>query len=223
TDDGVPNLSDSETITVTVGEANVAPAVPPDDVTPPPPPPPSVPGPPPVFEVVPPPPVELTVEDIPTSIAEEDARPAGASASASRKGDVILALDDFEPGIETPQREPVTRMLVTMGWVSVAAVKSLSLPVLFLLILGLTVATVGNVTLFPLIGRSRRRAGTVIRFDDRSEYGFILSDDNRSEVFVHARTLRRRARGLATGHRVSYRIVKGSHRDFALGVRRIAS
>jgi cold shock CspA family protein len=142
-------------------------------------------------------------------------------AAAARKEEVVEALGDFEVAAVASDGGSVVRTLVVMGGVTSAAVRSLGTPFLMLAALGLMVAAVGNVSIFPLLGRSRRMKGTVARFDQQSKYGFILADDRVTEVFVHGQTLRRRARVLLPGQRVSFRVIKGSHRDFALAVRKI--
>jgi cold shock CspA family protein len=147
--------------------------------------------------------------------------PEGAAASSARKQGVVDAVGDFDVAVVQQADGTVVRTLVVMGGVATAAVRSLGMPLFLLIALGLMVATMGNISIFPLLRRSRRMTGTVARFDRESGYGFILSDTGDSEVFVHGQTLRRRVHDLHPGERVSFRVIRGSHRDFALAVRRI--
>ena len=121
--------------------------------------------------------------------------------------------------VEDPiESATVVRTFVVMGSVATKAVRSMGAPILLFVALGLAVATVGNVTVFPLLGRTRRLTGVVSRFDDESGHGFVVGDADGKTVFVHGETLRRRYRRLNPGQRVSYRLIKGSRRDFAVSL-----
>ncbi len=215
-------LSTSDvSFTITVNEI----VEPPPPVTPPPTPPPVEPPPP-----IEPPPVEPPAPPAepvppPDPVPEPEIAPieppSAVVTASARKEAVVEALSGFEAAQADTSERSIARTLVTMSGVTVAAVSSLGMPFFLLVGLGLMVATIGNVSIFPLIGRSRRRQGTVARFNSKTGYGFIVADNDSAEVFVHGESLRRRVQELAPGQRVSYCVIKGSHRDFALAVRTI--
>ncbi len=210
-------------VTVAVVPAVPPPAEPPPVELPPPVEPPPVEPPPPIdpdpVPVPPPPPPPEPPPDVVTASEV----PAGAAAAAARKEDVVVAASGFESAAAKSDGSRIGRTFVIMGGVASKAVRSMGMPFFLLIGLGLLVATLGNVGIFPLIGRSRRMTGTVVGFDEESGYGFILAEELGSQVFVHRHTLSRRSPQLAAGQRVSFRVINGSHRDFALAVRKVDS
>ncbi|MFV2010439.1 MULTISPECIES: cold-shock protein [unclassified Micromonospora] len=52
-------------------------------------------------------------------------------------------------------------------------------------------------------------AGRVVRFDEGRGYGFIAPDDGGDDVFVHAGELTQRGIRVATGTRVSFKVIDG--------------
>ncbi|MFY1633541.1 cold-shock protein [Solwaraspora sp. WMMB335] len=51
--------------------------------------------------------------------------------------------------------------------------------------------------------------GRVVRFDEGRGYGFIAPDDGGDDVFVHAGELTQRGIRVATGTRVSFKVIDG--------------
>ncbi|WP_326555138.1 cold-shock protein [Micromonospora sp. NBC_01813] len=51
--------------------------------------------------------------------------------------------------------------------------------------------------------------GRVVRFDESRGYGFIAPDDGGDDVFVHAGELTQRGIRVATGTRVSFKVIDG--------------
>jgi CspA family cold shock protein len=61
--------------------------------------------------------------------------------------------------------------------------------------------------------------GTVAWFDAGTGYGFIIPDASSGELFLHRSALARGGSEVMAGDRVSFRIVKGGQRSFALHVK----
>jgi cold shock CspA family protein len=149
----------------------------------------------------------------------------GAASSSDRKATLIAEL--IPPAGSSREATPVERddgiqrTLVIMARAGMGSARSFGTPFLLLLVLTLVVLSIGRISLHPLLGRSRRMKGTVAWFDEVSGYGFIIPDTARRELFLHRSALTRSRTSVMPGDRVSFRIVKGEQRSFALGVREV--
>ncbi|KTD35066.1 cold shock protein CspD [Legionella nautarum] len=67
-----------------------------------------------------------------------------------------------------------------------------------------------------------KQTGTVQRFNKIKGYGFLLSDENNREVFVHFSEVQETGyKQLTVGQRVSYLLKKGEKGEFATQVQAI--
>ena len=148
----------------------------------------------------------------------------GAGASADRKASLVSELlgtpdqPRFSSAVPGPETG-VKRTLVIMARAGMGSARAFGAPFALLALLTVVVVAFGRVSIHPLLGRSKRMAGTVAWFDPESGYGFIIPDRSGEELFLHRTALLRGKITVAPGDRVTFRTVKGSERSFALRVR----
>ncbi|MBT8166071.1 MAG: cold shock domain-containing protein, partial [Acidimicrobiia bacterium] len=148
----------------------------------------------------------------------------GAESSSDRRATLISGLltASDEPGFTSPAgvaESGVKRTLVIMARAGMGSARAFGAPFALLALLTVIVLAFGRVSIHPLLGRSKRMAGTVAWFDAESGYGFIIPDRSAEELFLHRTALTRGKTAVTPGDRVTFRTVKGSERSFALRVR----
>lgn len=96
-----------------------------------------------------------------------------------------------------------------------ASIDQVGFPLILLIAMVGLVATMGRISLLPVLARGREHEGTVRMYDPEEGFGLVTRDVDGSDIFIHRSAVRGRRTMLQPGDRVRFRVVKGEYRDMA--------